>query len=144
MDSAAALSLVGCSATALPTHSEIQAEADRVGGEIIAAIPNPVDAPKRPDTVPLPCEGGELFTGNWDVHLPEGSDVAAIMTALPSQPSLSWMSKATVETERSSSYLALVRASDKLVVNMIGTPGKKDVPTILVTVISACGQSPAK
>lgn len=128
--------LGGCAVA--PNYEDVQSDTVSAAEQIIATFPEDSDVTKRPDSDPYACDsGGYLYTGQWDVTVPEGTDIAALINALPDVLGEDWV-VTQGSLPRADDYVDITDTARKVGVSVSVTSSNYPAPTINVYATSAC------
>lgn len=125
-----------------PSYDEVRADTVSAGEEIIATFPEGADVELRPDDDPYPCDsGGHLYTGQWSVTLPAGTDVSALINALSDVLGENWV-VTQGSLPRADDYVDITDTKRDVGVSVTDYSASFASPTIEVLATSRCGTGP--
>ena len=133
--------LGGCAAA--PSYDDVRADTISAGEEIIATFPQDADVEQSPDGTPYSCSsGGYTYTGQWTVTFTEGTDIAALMNALPDALGAQW-AVTPGSLPRSDGFVDITDSKRKVGVSVSDYSASYEAPTIDVLATSVCATMPS-
>lgn len=133
-----ALGLIACAPT-LPPYSEVQAQANAAGEQLIELMPDVLKVAKRPEQDPYPCSGGGSYAATWDLHMGDNTDSATVVANLPKTLGHEWLKDVSTKQIGATNSLILGDAPNGITAHIAGGVNK-DEQFIMITVNSACGE----
>ena len=106
-------------------------------------FPQDADVEHSPDGTPYSCSsGGYTYTGQWTVTFTEGTDIAALMNALPDALGARW-AVTPGSLPRSDGFVDITDSKRKVGVSVSDYSASYEAPTIDVLATSVCATMPS-
>ena len=137
------LTVTGCTMQQLPTYDVVRAETTAAMQQVVDQLPAESVVDDRTDPTPYGCgDGGVLFTGHWEVHVPDGFDTRAFIEELPER-----VAEDFVKEKLGGPYsfpLISLRAKDDSQVSLdISNGDPENLPKVNILALSRCAQPPS-
>lgn len=133
--------LGGCAGA--PTYDDVRADTISAGEEIIATFTQAADVEQSPDGTPYGCSsGGYMYTGQWTVTFAEGTDIAALINALPDALGEEW-TVTPGSLPRSDEFVDITDSRRQIGVSVSDYSASYEAPTVDVLATSVCATMPS-
>ena len=137
------LTMTGCAMQQLPTYDVVRSETTAAMQQVVDQLPADSVVDDRTDPTPYGCDGGGvLFTGHWEVQVPDGFDTRAFIEELPGRVAENFV-KEERGVPHSYPLISLRTKGDSEVSLDVSNRDPENLPKINILALSRCAQAPS-